>query len=255
MQKQIVVVHGTSADPPHTGHREIVVNGVTFLESQNFAVLEVIILPVFRHPAARIKGKHDLPITFAHRFAMCTIDATTIEQSLRGKVDSVVVSRLEEELGRIHTQPNYTAETLAYLRNEIAPEIDLVYLIGEDLVSGESPPLGKWRDLQKIIQLAGLAIFPRPGYTRNEKFLRDLEDQGAQCLFIESSGKHDISSSVIKQRIIDGEDPMMLSGEGLISNAVARYIKKNGLVEFWGDVEAPESERLLPQGERQSPFQ
>ena len=195
------------------------------------------IVPVYRRNSVGGKRKDHLPYTFEYRYAMCKLDAIEIRKRLIGKAGKVVVNRIEEKLAKSREMPNYTAETLEILREVIDPEVGLTLIMGDDLVSGEKPALGEWHDLQKIIQLASLAICPRPGYTRNETFQKELQSQDAHLFLLDDVITKNIASSQIKSRLLAGEDPLMLSEEGLITKAIALYVKENDLIDIWRRLE------------------
>lgn len=233
MEEKLIVILGTSADPPHLGHINLIVNGVNSLSKLGYKIVEVMVIPVYRHPVSACIRKIYLPETFAHRLAMCTLDAREIEKQVAGEVGRVVVSRLDETLAKNPTKTNYSVETLEVIRESTNPGIGLTFLIGEDLVSGEQPILGKWHQLEKIIQLTSLVIYPRPGHKSNKTFIEKLLGWGAHCIFLDQVPVSDITSSQIKQRILSGEDPGMLCREGLITEPVALYIKRNDLAGLW----------------------
>ena len=60
----MILVFGTSADPFHLGHTELIVDAVHALEARGHDVQEVVILPVYRHHNIQEEFKKNLPYTF-----------------------------------------------------------------------------------------------------------------------------------------------------------------------------------------------
>lgn len=233
--QQYMLIFGTSADPVHMGHIELIIKGTKALLIQGLPVTQIMLLPTFRHNPVCAERKDSLPLTFDQRFAMCELAASEISQKLQLQIENVFVSRLEEQLARACEIPNYTADTLENLREMVNPKTGFVFLLGEDALSGKLPKFAKWERFETIAQLAILAISPRTGYTINETFKNTLLKKGAQIIYLESVHIKDISSSKIKMRLRQGEDPLQLVEEGLILKDIAVYIKEHDLANFWGE--------------------
>jgi len=240
MHKNYLLVVGISADPVHEGHINLIVESTKALLVREISLTKIMIIPVYRRNPVCSKHKNHLPFTFEHRFAMCELAAKEIHNRLQGKVDRVVVSKIEEKLAKSRQKPNYTAETLEIIREVIDIDTGLIFLLGEDVLSGANPQLGKWYKPEKIIQLATLALCPRWGYKRNMDFLEKLQNQGAQFIYLDEVATKNIASSQIKPRLKAGEDPLTLNKEGLLSEDVALYIKDHHLADFWRKIESTE---------------
>ena len=238
MYKQYTLVFGTSADPIHAGHIDLVVEASKALQQKGIALTQVMVVPVYRRNPIWKERKGDLPLTFEQRFAMCELAAEDISHRLQGHVVQVFASRLEEKLVKSLEKPNYTARTLEVMREVVSPQTGFVFLLGEDAVSGEEPLFGQWYQVETIIQLALLALCPRPGYVANQAFIKELQTKGAQLIRLDGVVTRDIASSQIKIRLADGEDPLRLHHEGLLSEAIALYIKDHDLAATWGESES-----------------
>jgi 8-oxo-dGTP diphosphatase len=223
-----VLVYGLSADPIHQQHVALVVDAARALLARGYALTKIILIPVYRRNPTGPRPKDDLPNTFEHRLAMCQWAAEEIARCLEGLPLQVEVSRIEEELAKGREAPNYTVETLSALQMR-EPGVGLIFLLGSDLVSGDQPELGRWREPEKLGQMALLAICPRPGYPPNTAFLDALRRQGAQVVILEEVTTRDMATSAIRQRLEAGEDALRLAEEGLLPLPVARYIHEHGL--------------------------
>jgi nicotinate-nucleotide adenylyltransferase len=112
--------------------------------------------------------------------------------------------------------PSYTGETLARIREE-RKEAELFFVMGEDALAD----LPNWRDPDRILELAMLAVARRTG-----------EDSGSPELVAIAPGREvwlsmptiGISSSDIRERVAKG-----LSIRYLVPAAVETYIRKQKL--------------------------
>jgi len=128
-----ILIFGSSADPFHEGHAELVTNAARALVQRGIPVAEVIIIPVYRHHNTQDEAKRSLPLTYESRYKLCQIAAEQIAQELSGLVEYVTVSRLEEELVRESHRPNFTVETLAALRERLDPGLRMALRLGYGL--------------------------------------------------------------------------------------------------------------------------
>jgi nicotinate-nucleotide adenylyltransferase len=117
--------------------------------------------------------------------------------------------------------PAYTADTLALARKAY-PDDALFFIAGADSLA-----LSKWRRLEEVAAaLERFYIVPRRGSTWSdvEKVIAGL-DSGLRARFAPIDiAIADISASEIRTRVASGE-----SIDGLVPNAVARYIERVGL--------------------------
>ncbi len=115
--------------------------------------------------------------------------------------------------------PSYTADMLGLLRDRLAPAA-LVFLMGEDSLRD----FPTWRDPDRIVRLAELAVAGRPGIdTDLEAVIADfpaLRDRVHVVPIAEIA----VSSSDIRERVRDGQ-----SIRGLVPAAVERYIREHCL--------------------------
>jgi nicotinate (nicotinamide) nucleotide adenylyltransferase len=223
------LVYGLSANPVYQAHIELVSDAAKALIVRGYAIVKILIIPVYRRNpvGAESERKRDLPPNFEHRFVMCKLAAKEIAQRLEGQGGPVEVSRIEEELAKPRQGPNYTVETLSALQAREASGTDLIFLLGSDLVSGDDPEFGHWYRPDKLVQLAIIAICPRPGYQPNKSFLKSFEQKGAHFVYLNEVAARDIAARKIKERLEAGEEPLVLGEEGLLPMSVARYVREH----------------------------
>ncbi len=232
MKKKHTLIFGLSADPVHQAHSDLVVKVIHALTDLSYSIKNTLIIPVFRRNPVGSKRKDDLPGSFEHRYEMCKLAVVEITNHLRTINVPVIVSRIEEKLVKLNNQPNYAVQTLSALQENEAKDTNMIFLFSSDIVSGENPELRYWYQLEKLIKLTIFAICPRPGYQRNEIFVQSCQKDGARFIFLDEIESEDIAASNIKERLHKGEDPLLLSTQGLLQESVARYIKKNNLYKL-----------------------
>ncbi|MGC9348236.1 MAG: nicotinate-nicotinamide nucleotide adenylyltransferase [Anaerolineae bacterium] len=217
------LVFGLSADPVHRGHVEMVVQSFGRLRDLGYPMAQVVMVPVYRrNPVGPAKER--LAKTYHHRYVMCGLAAREIARRLGLAASRVIVSDVEARLAAGRKRPNYTAETLSYLKLRSQPRRRLVFLISSELVSGSDPEFGRWYEPRTILRLADLAICPRPGYAPNPRFLAALRRQGGCVVYLPDVETPDISSTELRQALSSGQSPLALAHRGLLAPSVARYL-------------------------------
>ncbi|MDQ3696596.1 MAG: nicotinate-nucleotide adenylyltransferase [Gemmatimonadota bacterium] len=185
---------GGTFDPPHVGH--------LLAASDAFEALSLDLLlfvPAATQPL-KIGAVH---ATADQRVAM-------LELLIAGD-PRLAVDRIEIDRGGL----SYTVDTLAELRRT-RPDAEQFWLIGEDLVA----QLPRWRDPERIAQLATIVILRRAASPREEG---DRSGAGIPLTWLETR-RVDISSTEIRERVREG-----LPIHGFVPDAVAAYIAAAGL--------------------------
>ena len=231
------LVFGASADPIHQGHIDLITDGTKALIDQGIAVTRIVLMPVYRRNPILHEIKGSLPLTYEHRFHICQLATHEIARNLAGLVQEVSVSRLEQALVSENQRPNYTAETLSALRDTLDEKTGIVFMLGEDVFSGDPPGFSKWYKVDRILELALIAICPRPGFGMNQDYLEHILSKGAKLVFLKGLRTKNISSHQLKLRLKAGEDPLQLARDGWISYSIATYIKEVDLVRLWQALE------------------
>ena len=231
--KKIKLVFGTSADPIHQGHVELLINATKALIARGFQVTEIVLLPVYRHHSVQDSVKRSLPLSYEFRFDLCQLAANEIEKALKGSVDKVSVSDLEKELVWQSSRPNFTTETMQAMREKTEEETELAFLVGADSFSGEHPGFSQWYRWQELIKSVMLVLSPREGYPPNRNFVQSLSEHGGKIVYLDDIKVPEISSAQIRKRLESGEETQNLVEEGIISREVADYIEKHNLPALW----------------------
>jgi len=134
-----VGIIGGTFDPPHYAHLAVAEEARTQLGLE----------PMVFVPAGQPPHKLGRAITPAHhRLAM-------LELALASN-PHFVISRVDVE----RPGPAYTADTLALLKEKWGPEAQLYFVIGADSLL----EMHTWYHPERIIELAWLAVAPRPGH-------------------------------------------------------------------------------------------
>jgi nicotinate-nucleotide adenylyltransferase len=98
---------------------------------------------------------------------------------------------------------------------------DLYFIIGRDNL----PQIPRWKDPAKLIKLCFLVAVPRPGYEHpNIKVLENEIPGISKKVILLAKPRIDISATDIRNRVAGGLDI-----SGLVPEAVAEYIRENGL--------------------------
>ena len=115
------------------------------------------------------------------------------------------VEELELKRGGV----SYTYDTLKELQL-LHPENEYYFIIGGDMVAY----LPKWYRIDELVKMVKFVGVQRPGYRQQSQY---------PVLWVDVP-KFDISSSLIRQKIVQGG-----SIKYLVPDAVAEYIRKEGL--------------------------
>lgn len=132
------IIYGGTFDPPHKGHER-------FLD-----------LMTARFPDARI---HLLP---CYQSVHKGRSQATAEQ----RVDMLRLLAQGRPRVRVNTReldagmPVYSVDTLAAWRQEVGPEVALVFAMGGDSLAR----LHSWSRWQTLLELVHILVLPRPGY-------------------------------------------------------------------------------------------
>ena len=115
--------------------------------------------------------------------------------------------------------PSYTAETLALL-HEQAPEDELTLILGAD----QAAHLASWREPERVLELARVAVAAREGMER-EAVMRRLHVLGhAGTIDFFEMPRVDISSTMVRERLGEGRPVRYL-----VPEAVADAVAERGL--------------------------
>ncbi|NEP17133.1 MAG: nicotinate-nucleotide adenylyltransferase, partial [Leptolyngbya sp. SIO4C1] len=176
-KSRTVALFGTSADPPHSGHRGVLTwlghhfDQVAVWASDN---------PFKTHQAS-----------LADRMAML--------QLLVDSLQTPGVVQLYPALSH-----RYTVVTIARAQQRW-PEAALTLAVGADLV-GQLP---QWYRAEAIFEQVKILVFPRPGYPVNEADLLKLKQQ-AKVAIAHPPQQYDVSSTEFRQADSDQGIPPVI---------------------------------------------
>jgi nicotinate (nicotinamide) nucleotide adenylyltransferase len=222
------LIYGLSANPVHQGHIDLVTGALDNLLNLGYDVAQTVIIPVYRrNPVGNIKD--DLPETFEQRMKMCEIAAQEVLSTYPDI--PISVSRVEAHLAKKSIAPNYTAETLTYLKSTVLTGLDLIFLIGSGIVSGKNPEFSQWHKTDTILKVTRLAVCPRPGFPINLPYINALTLNGGHFILLDNVKTPGISSTVLRERLQRGENPIALAEEGLIPLSIAQYLNEQELYQ------------------------
>jgi nicotinate-nucleotide adenylyltransferase len=127
------------------------------------------------------------------------------------------VSLLESE----RRGPSYTVDTLSVLQEQLGPQAELYFILGQDALAD----LPNWREPARIVQLARLAVAARPGCPPPDPAALERAVPGIQGrIDVVPMPQVDISSTDIRQRVAQG-----ISIRFLVPASVEAYILAHGL--------------------------
>jgi nicotinate-nucleotide adenylyltransferase len=189
---------GGTFNPPHLGH--LVCAQEAFLELR----LDRVLLTPARVPPHKKLPEDPGP---DHRLALCRL-------AVRGD-ERFDVCELE-----LHREgPSYTVDTLEELHATVH-DSELYLIVGGDIAAG----LPEWREPERVLSLATLAVASRPGTARAavESALSRVRARSEPRFF--TMPQIAISSTQVRRRVRCGA-PIRY----LVPEAVGRYIERNQL--------------------------
>jgi nicotinate-nucleotide adenylyltransferase len=191
-------VLGSAFNPPHLGHLALAQEALWQL-----GLSEVILVPTGDAPHKRIADDPGREL----RMAMTRLAAA---DDRRFSVSSLEVDR---------EGPSYTFETLELLAQERG-DTELVFVMGADAALG----LESWRDPERVVGLARLAVARRAGVSDAEiaTVIRNLGAEGRATML--EMPQFGVSSSAVRERAAAGR-PLRY----LVPEPVARFIEEKGI--------------------------
>jgi nicotinate-nucleotide adenylyltransferase len=201
-----VLLFGGSFDPPHLAHLKLPLLAMYAIGADALVYI----------PAAQSPHKKDRPGASAlQRVAMLRL---MLQDVPKATVLTDEIDRFEASKG----EPSYTIDTLTLLRERLGPDVELRLLIGADQLR----VFDKWRQPQRIIELAEPVVMVRPPETRASTLAavpRMFDAKPWEKRLIDLPVM-DVSATEIRQRIAEGK-----TIGGLVHAEVERFIKENGL--------------------------
>jgi len=222
---RFALIYGLSANPVHQGHIDLLIGALVNLRNLGYEIAQTLIIPVYhRNPIGN--RKNVLPETYEQRVTMCEIAAQEVLAA--HPHIPISVSRVEAQLAMKSDEPNYTADTLTYLKAHVLT-LELIFVISSEIVSGENPEFSHWYQTDTILKVTRLAVCPRPGFPLNQHYINTLSPKGGHFILLDSIKTADISSTMVRRRLEIGENPLTLAQEGLIPLSIAHYLLTHNL--------------------------
>ncbi len=195
-------VMGGTFDPIHYGH--LVVAEEVWYRLRLDRVVFV--------PAAQPPHKLGRVVTPAvHRLEMVKL---AVQGNPHFDVSSIEVDR---------PGPSYTVDTLAQLRAQMAADDEIWLILGMDSLA----ELPTWRQPERILTLARLAVVPRPGYVASIHELEKILPGIAKRTSLIPAPELAISAENLRARVAEGY-PIKYQ----LPEAVEEYIHRVGLYRF-----------------------
>ena len=188
---------GGSFNPPHIGHLSMAQEAHAQL-----GLDRVVLMPVGLPPH---KALSDDPGPEG-RLELCELAVA--------KDERFAVSRLELD----RDGPSYTVDTLREIR-AASPEDELTFIVGGDVAQG----LPTWKAPEALLELAVFAVAEREGIRRQDIAERVSGLRGSERVTFFDHPRLDVSSSLVRRRVRDGQ-PIRY----LVPDDVARVIGARG---------------------------
>ncbi|MBO0768051.1 MAG: nicotinate-nucleotide adenylyltransferase [Solirubrobacterales bacterium] len=193
-----VGILGGTFNPPHLGHLICASEALIQLELDR-----VVMVPAGVPPHKQVEEDPGAK----HRLELC-------RQAVAGD-SRLEVSALEVE----RAGPSYTVDTLVEL-HKIAPDSELFLIVGGDVAAG----LPSWREPERVLSLATLAVAKRRGTARKEIITALNGLSGGESARFFRMPRIGISSTEIRERV-QRRQPVKY----LVPDAVASYIAEHHL--------------------------
>jgi nicotinate-nucleotide adenylyltransferase len=197
-QGATIGVLGSAFNPPHLGHLALAQEA-----HWQLGLDEVVLVPTGEAPHKRIAGDPG-------REARLEMTRLAAAEDPRFSVSALEVER---------EGSSYTYETLEALAEQ-RPDRKLVFVMGADAAAG----LQSWRQPQRVVELASLAVARRAGVSDPEvaTVLRSLGcEERTTMLEMPQFG---VSSSAVRERALQGK-PLRY----LVPDEVATFVEEKGI--------------------------
>lgn len=194
--KPRIGVFGGTFDPPHSGHLAL-----AHAAREHLNLHEVILVPAHQNPAKSPAGRSSA----RHRLEMTRL---AVQGELGLAVSDIDVSR---------PGPSYTVETLTEFTQTRSGHY--WFILGADALAG----FNTWKDPDRIVRLARLAVAARPGIDM-VRVTAHLPEHVVDRLDVLPFDPVDVSSSALREAI-----HKWMSPELQIKPAVLDYIRTHRL--------------------------
>jgi nicotinate-nucleotide adenylyltransferase len=185
-----IAVLGGRFDPPHFAHLDIA-KEVLNLKPE---IEKLIYMPVFQHNWTPSEASSSDRLDMLRILVGNNFEISDLEISRKGK--------------------SYTIDTIQEIRSS-DPKLEISWIVGSDVL----PMFNKWKDHEKLLELATFLVYPRPGYPIPENLQSGFE-------ILKTNKLYDLSSTKVRKLIKEGK-----SINGLVPKEIEEYIKQHKLYE------------------------
>jgi nicotinate-nucleotide adenylyltransferase len=193
-----VGILGGAFNPPHIGHLICAQEALVRL-----TLSSVQLVPVGQAPHRELESDPGPEV----RLEMCELAVEGDERFAASRIE------LDRE------GPSYTVDTLRELRSS-APDDELVLVLGGD----QAAALPRWREPEEVLSLATLAVFERPGWSREAVALQIARLRGSERVRFVDMPRIEVSSTMVRRRVARGQ-PIRY----LVTERVLRFIEERQL--------------------------
>jgi nicotinate-nucleotide adenylyltransferase len=209
--KNSVLLFGGSFDPPHLGHKAMLLHVLKTL-----SISKVIILPCNIQP---LKAKEFSPA--ADRLSMCKIqfaDPDSLSRNLELTVSDYEIKK---------KGLSYTVDTVKYFK-ELYPEARIYVLMGEDSFLD----IEKWKSPKELFSICSIVVVPRNNSVNKKsdvfiKFVEKIKKEYCADIIIIDEFDHPASSTEIRLKLLEGLKSEYL--EEYLDKDVFNYIRSHNL--------------------------
>ncbi|WP_154223376.1 nicotinate-nicotinamide nucleotide adenylyltransferase [Marinicella rhabdoformis] len=203
------LVFGLTADPPHKGHEQVIVNSHVFMQHAGLKVKQFDLIPTFNPNL--IAGKHQPTADFEQRMTMCQLIADDLNK-IHGF--NVQVNDIERFLALATHKKSYSYETLKAINHP-----NKLFVLSADHFAGRWPKFRKWHEWQNLVKENGLLIHQRPRNKINQSFINQLKATNPNIFVAKGYPVVDVSSTLIRNALKRKDD----ISKSLLSPSIASF--------------------------------
>lgn len=209
------LVFGLTADPPHKGHEQVIINSHDFIKNAGFVVKQFDLIPTFEPNL--IAGKRQPVADFEQRMSMCQIVANDLNRTIKINVQ---VNEIERLLAIATHQKSFSYQTLKAIDHP-----NKLFVLSADHFAGRWPKFRKWHMWESLVKENGLLIHQRPGHSINNSFIKQLQDINPHIFVVKGYPEKAVSSTQIRNQLKQTD----MKSCNLLNPAVLTFINTNKL--------------------------
>ncbi|MFC3193727.1 nicotinate-nicotinamide nucleotide adenylyltransferase [Marinicella sediminis] len=216
-QSQYTLIFGLTADPPHAGHEQVVINSYQWAKDHGLGIERFVLVPTYQPNL--IAGKQQPGTAFTHRLTMCQLLAEHISNEHQFRAE---VSDVEKHLFKETGTKSFSVDTL----RRVAAKRRL-FVLSADHFGGRWPKFRKWHQWHNLVRENGLLIHQRPGHSINNSFIKQLQEINSSVFVVSGKPAVNVSSTHLRQILSRGKLP----AASLINPGVLDYVITHALYQ------------------------